>query len=205
MTYFSSNPLGIIKIFMKISKPSRNNIIFVVVLILLIIPQTRKPIQVLFHKMISYVNPVHLIDTKEQLELETYSMILIDENNNNYDFNEVNGKVVVINFWATWCPPCIAEMPSLQKLYESYSEDVVFIFATSDNLDLALKFKNDKSYSFPIYNFTEGFPQQFGVKSIPRTFILSKRGKIVIDKSGATNWFSESVQKEIEKLIKEVI
>ena len=59
--------------------------------------------------------------------LSNYNWTLRDISETDFDFNTAKGKVVVINFWATWCPPCIAEMPSLDLLYQNYknNDDVV--------------------------------------------------------------------------------
>lgn len=107
----------------------------------------------------------------------------------------------MINFWATWCPPCIAEMPSLQKLYDAYNEDVVFLFITNEPKDVTSEFKSQKAYSFPVYQRRSNAPKPLITKGIPRTVIIDKSGRIVIDKSGAVDWFSSSIREKLEILI----
>src|SRR5690606_13783925 len=109
---------------MKISKSQRNNIFFLVIILIIFIPQTRQPLQVLLHKGLALFSP-SIEDKNERKSITDYNWQLLDETGQAFDFNDVKGKVVVINFWATWCPPCIAEMPSLEKLYNRYHEDVV--------------------------------------------------------------------------------
>lgn len=187
---------------MKFSKPSRSNIIFLFVVLLFIIPQTRQPIQVFFHKVFSRVNSVTIIEESKQRIVEDYNWILKDENGNNYNFKNTQGKVVIINFWATWCPPCIAEMPSLQKLYDTYNKDVIFLFVTNENTSVTSTFKNKKNYTLPVFQNISKTPDILYTTSIPRTVIIDKKGRIVIDKSGAVDWFSTSIKKEINKLLR---
>jgi len=94
---------------MKLSKSKRNNIFFLVVIALLIIPQTRKPIQVVLHKGLALFGPS--IESERNRKLITYQdWQLEDIGGNTINFKDLKGKVVFLNFWATWCPPCIAEM-----------------------------------------------------------------------------------------------
>lgn len=188
---------------MKIHKPKLSNIIFIVVLALLLIPQTRQPIQIFLNKGLALFSP-SVIDKEDRVKLTNYNWNLLDENNNQFNLDEVKNKVVVINFWATWCPPCIAEMDSMEKLYKTYAENnqVVFLFVTSDPLDKTNSFKEKHNYTFPVYRQISKEPDVFDVSSIPRTFILDKEGNIVVDKKGASNWSSDSVIKLIEDLLK---
>lgn len=186
---------------MKIQKPKVSNIIFIVVLALVVIPQTRKPIQVFLNKGLALFSP-SVIDTEDRVQLTNYNWDLMDENNSQLNLNAFKGKVVVINFWATWCPPCIAEMDSLEELYQMFSEnpEVEFLFVTSDPLEKIKTFKEKENYTFPVYRQITKEPEAFNVSSIPRTFILDKEGTIVVDKTGASNWSSEKVMKLIEDL-----
>ncbi|MFD1063568.1 TlpA family protein disulfide reductase [Winogradskyella litorisediminis] len=184
-------------------KLNKRNVLFIIVVVLLIIPQTRKSIQVLLHKGIALVNPVNVIDKKDRIILNDYSWKLKTETEEITNFNQFKGKVILINFWATWCPPCIAEMASLQKLYNKYEKRVDFIFVTADALDEKISnFKENKKYTFPVYQIMSKPPSELMTTSIPRTVLIDKNGEIIIDKSGAADWFSEDVQKQIDELLK---
>lgn len=183
----------------KIFKPS--NIIFILLLILLLVPQSRQFIQVALHKGLSYINPVSKIDDSSLSSLENYNLTLLKENESLFNLEDVKGKVILINFWATWCPPCIAEMQSLQKLYDAYKDDIVFLFITNDSKSKTEQFKSKNNYSFPVYRILNDVPKILQTKSIPRTLIINKEGKIVIDKYGAANWFSASVKEKIDRIL----
>ena len=188
---------------MKIHKPKLSNIIFVVVLALLLIPQARQPIQIFLNKGLALFSP-SVIDKEDRVKLTNFNWNLIDENNAQFNLDQTKGKIVVINFWATWCPPCIAEMESLEELYKTYSgnHEVVFLFVTNDPFVKTNSFKSKKHYTFPVYRQISKEPDIFNVSSIPRTFILDKEGNIVVDKTGASNWNSKSIQSLINSLSK---
>lgn len=183
-------------------KPKLSNILFFVFLALLLIPQTRKPIQVFLSKGLALFSP-SVVDKEDRVKLDTYDWNLVDESNAQFNFNTTRGKVVVINFWATWCPPCIAEMDSLEELYNTFSDnpEVEFLFVTSDPLEKIKAFKKKDQYTMPVYRPVSAVPEALNVSSIPRTFILDKEGTIVVDKTGVSNWSSEKVLKLIESLV----
>jgi thiol-disulfide isomerase/thioredoxin len=186
---------------MKITKKQRNNLIFLVFIAVLIIPQTRQPIQILLHKGLALFSP-SVIEEENRTTLLDYNWSLIDEDGNQYNLNEARGKVVLINFWATWCPPCIAEMPSMEKLYRDYKNEVVFLFVSDETREVISKFKYKNKYDFIVYSSITKQPDIFETGSIPRTYILDKKGNIAIDKSGAADWNSKSVRKLLDTLLK---
>lgn len=186
---------------MKFRKIKFKDIIFLVVLAILIIPQTRKPIQVFINKGFALISPSVLAEEKQK-EIASYNWELKDNQGNTFNFNETKGKVVLINFWATWCPPCIAEMPSLQKLYNDYNDKIEFLFVTDDWFKETNAFLEKHNYTFKVYRpaSNNGI---FKVNSIPRTFLIDKNGKIIIDETGAANWNSDAIRKTIDELIQQ--
>ncbi|AEG99911.1 TlpA disulfide reductase family protein [Lacinutrix sp. 5H-3-7-4] len=187
---------------MKNKKIPIKNILFAIVLILLIIPQTRQKIQIAMHSLIAKLSPA-VEKTKDLKVVSSYNWELRDLEGNNFNLSEVKNKVVFVNIWATWCPPCIAEMPSIQKLYNDYNDKIEFVLVSNENAETITKFLKKKNYSLNSYNPQTQIPETFNVKSIPRTFLINKKGEIVIDESGAANWNSETVRKTIDKLLNE--
>ena len=181
-----------------------STLLFAVVITLMVIPQTRQPIQVFLQKGIAMIVKPSIVDVSERLRLSSYDWKLQEISKNTFDFTEVEGKVVVINFWATWCPPCIAEMPSLDELHQKYvsNDAIVFLFVSNEETNIISNFIKEKGYSFSAYKSLNTPPQEFNVNSIPRTFIISKTGEIVIDKTGAADWNSNTVLETLDDLIK---
>jgi len=188
---------------MKSKKINVSNILFFVFIILLIIPQTRTPIQVWLHKGISLIKQSTIIEKSERQRVDNTNWRLITTDNQELDFQTIQGKVIFINFWATWCPPCIAEMPSIQELYSDYKEQVVFLFITNDDIEKIETFMVNHNYNFEIYRPLNSPPSQLSTRSIPRTFIINKKGEIVVDETGAVNWNSEKVREQLDRLILE--
>ena len=188
---------------MKIKKSHRNNLIMLVVIGLLIIPQVRRQLQIVLHKGLSYVNSSTFIEVDNRKSLAEPNWQLKSDSDINLDFRETKGKVVFINFWATWCPPCIAEMPSIQKLYDDYNDKVVFLLVTNDRFGTVEKFKSKENYNFPVFNPLNDVPKELKTFAIPRTFILNKKGEIVVDESGAVDWNSDKVRSQLNQLLSE--
>jgi len=109
---------------------------------------------------------------------------LMDYNGNEVKLSDFYDKAVVLNFWASWCPPCKAEMPDFEEAYKEYGKDVNFIMVShlawgQDNMDSAKAFYDNSGYTFPIYfdyKF-EGY-EKYGLDSIPQTFVIDKNGNI---------------------------
>ena len=125
----------------------KSNIIFIILILLLIIPQTRQSIQIWLHKGIALINPVNEVSPDKRVRLESYDWQLVNENKATYNLKQAEGKVVLINFRATWCPPCIAEMPSLQDLYNDYGDKVEFLFITTDSFETVQAFKTKNTHT----------------------------------------------------------
>lgn len=102
----------------------------------------------------------------------------------------LKGKVVLINFWATWCPPCKAEMPLMQKeLFESIQDEnfVMAAISRGEETDVVKKFIDQYKYTFPIYLDKEAKVYNlFASKYIPRNFVIGKDGKIKFSSIGFT-------------------
>jgi len=168
----------------------------------MIVPQTRQPIQVLLHKGLALFSP-SAISKVEREQLTDYSWSLRSLDGSDYDFSKAKGKVIILNFWATWCAPCIAEMPAFQELYADYGNKIEFLLVSNEKEDVIQKFLNKHDYTFRIMRPMSAIPESLEARSIPRTFIIDKKGNIVIDKTGAANWNSESVRETLDNLITE--
>lgn len=121
---------------------------------------------------------------------------------NEFDLSKEE-KPVLINFWATWCPPCRAEMPGLQKLYDKYSDKIDFIMVNvGESEEEVTKFINENEYTFPIGFDSEGkYATAFKITGIPTTFILDKNKTIKNYLIGARD--EKDFNDFIEKVINE--
>ena len=150
------------------------------------------------------VNP----DTGEiEKKKAAFDFTLTGINGDNIDFNSLKGKVVFINLWATWCAPCIAEMPSIEALYSDYeeNENIAFAMISLDKKhEKAIKFIKRKGYSFPSYlPDTSLLPKVYESSAIPTTYVIDKKGFIVYEKKGMSNYDSKSFHKFLNRLIQD--
>ncbi|MXV52336.1 redoxin family protein [Pedobacter sp. HMF7647] len=121
------------------------------------------------------------------------------------DLRDLRGKVVFVNFWATWCPPCRAEMPSIEKLYQSSkaNDSIVFIMVDVDgNLANSRKFMDKRKYSLPVYSVEGTIPETLFRGSVPTTFILNKHGEIVFLHEGVADYSAKKVSDYLAQLSK---
>lgn len=110
-------------------------------------------------------------------------------------------KVVFLNFWGTWCPPCRAEFPTIQKLYEAKKDKVQFVLiAMQDEEEKVKQFLKEHNYNTPVYLATSPLPEKMLPKVFPTTFILGKNGRILKKDDGASDWNSASVHQFIDSV-----
>lgn len=174
--------------------------LMILVLALLLIPQTAKPIKVFVNRIFAF-SPSEIKKENRDV-LKDYNWSLKTLSSEEINLSRSKGKVVIINFWATWCPPCIAEMPSFQELYSDYGDTVDFYFVSSEKISVLKRFIEQKEYSFPIYIQNSEGPKILQSNSLPTTFVISKEGEIVMKEFGAADWNSDETRKLLESLIK---
>ncbi len=142
------------------------------------------------------------IEQKERVKLSSYDWQLMSLEKKVVNFNSFRDRVVVVNFWATWCPPCIAEMPSFEKLYLEYKKDVIFLFVANDDKDKVEKFMEKNKYQIPVYFMTSENPQELESNSLPTTYIINKNGEIIVEKIGAADWNSNNIHEILNNALK---
>ena len=173
-------------------------------LILLIIPGPRKGISTSVNRVFLNLKNPAMEKEINQLELgeRDYLWSLTRGNGETLSFSDLKGEVVFLNFWATWCPPCVAELPEIQRAYEKHGEDVAFVLVTDQEAGVVDAFMEKHGYQLPVYYLNSGLPEVFNHRSIPTTYILSKEGRIVSRKTGAVNWDSKATDQMFERLIR---
>jgi thiol-disulfide isomerase/thioredoxin len=115
--------------------------------------------------------------------------------------DSLEGQVVVINFWASWCPPCVAEMPSLEKLHQEFGERARFLFVARDQKDKVMAYLQKNNYDFPVYFEINEAPARLNNTSLPTTYILDKAGRILVTHTGAANWYSDDTRNLLDSLL----
>ncbi len=141
------------------------------------------------------------IAVEDQQILDNYNWYLDDGTGRMYNLRQARGQVVLINIWASWCPPCVAEMPDLNELYRDYGDDVIFLFVARDQQVKVDEFMAKNQYNFPVFYEKSTAPDQLQTSSLPTTFILNKKSKLVVVEKGAASWNSKATRAMIDGLL----
>jgi len=198
------NPKAWISNYFKKKKPFTivTDIIFIVLIILLLIPGTRKEVASMLIRLTSL--PPSTLNTDEQFTISknTADWQLFNKEAQPVRFKQLNGKPVFLNFWATWCPPCLAELPGIMNIYEKYKDDVNFVFVSNENPEVVRKFLVKNGYQESPFYYAGSVPKDFFSNSIPTTFIISRKGRVIVSKKGAARWNTDKTEDVLKQLIK---
>jgi thiol-disulfide isomerase/thioredoxin len=133
----------------------------------------------------------------ESLQLKTS---FVDLYENNLDLSVYKGKRIVINYWATWCGPCIKEMPSIKRAEEILEDyGYTFLLVSDETISEISKFKNYSNFDFNFLKSIESY-ETLGIYSIPTSYIFDENGKIIETIVGAIEWDSEEMINKLKIL-----
>jgi len=131
------------------------------------------------------------------------SFSFTDSKGNTNNTSRLEGKVVFINFWASWCPPCRAEMFSINELYQKLQSDTNFVFLSineDDDKSKADAYLENNHFSFPIFYTSGNVPGEIFAGTLPTTIVLNKQGKIVLKHEGLAGYNSDSFISQLKGL-----
>lgn len=180
---------------MKWTKDHLYNGFFLILIAVLL----TKPGKVFFTRLLA-MGPT-VIEQSEQKNTGDMHWELIGLNTPDFRWEQAKGEVVFVNFWATWCPPCVAELPSIHQLYQVYNKKVKFVFVNGQSWPEIQGFFKKQNIDLPSFHQGSPTPEILQTQRIPRTFVIDRNGNIVIDEEGAVNWYSESFRKLLDELI----
>ena len=113
-----------------------------------------------------------------------------------FSLRDFRGKTLFINYWATWCNPCLAEMPSMVELYNMYkdNQDIVFLYLSKENKNTIIDYipKDETLSQLPLYKIISD-DELFSTRGIPTTFIVDSSGEVVVKDVGSAIWNDQSV------------
>lgn len=180
------------------------DVLFWLLLVLLILPGPRKAISTTVNRIVLLARNPSMSGTGTQVQLQDhdYRWMLRDAGGGPVSMEHYRGKVIFLNFWATWCPPCVAELPEIQKAYDRYGDRVAFMLVTDQEPGTVRHFFEKHGYELPVYYLSGTVPGAFQYRTIPTTFIISRDGKIVLRKGGAANWDSRATSRMFDRLVR---
>ncbi|MFZ4861689.1 redoxin family protein [Sphingobacterium sp. Mn56C] len=187
-----------------------SNLLFVVAILILLWPTSRLFLQQQLMK-IGFFRPALEAPAIGQGEdkvditaINTDKAVFVDDQERLYDTEKLKGKVVFINFWATWCGPCRAEMPSIQQLYNKFkaNDNLVFLLVEIENDSSGTqKFLARQKLQLPIVYPSSTIPKNWLGGSIPTTVILNKAGNIAAKEEGMADYSTKKVVDFIQNLL----
>lgn len=121
-----------------------------------------------------------------------------------HSLENYKGKVIFLNFWATWCPPCKKEMPDVESIYKEYGEnkkDVIILGVNSEKENEVKKFLKDKGYTFPtVIDENSEVMRKYFIQAFPTSFVIDKEGNIYGYVMGGLT--KEQIKQVIEEVLK---
>jgi peroxiredoxin len=127
------------------------------------------------------------LETNGPKVLYSNDFTLYDMDKNLVSMHDYAGKIVVLNFWATWCPPCVAEIPDFVDAWNTYkSKNIQFFGISDDDVNAIAAFVKENKMTYPtlLDGSSDRIMQSWGIDAIPHTFILDGSGEIVFDQLG---------------------
>jgi thiol-disulfide isomerase/thioredoxin len=139
--------------------------------------------------------------SRESTNIELSKLELVELDGTRVDVATLSGKGVLVNFWATWCKPCIMEMPSLIHLQELMNEEPIeFIFASDEDADQISKFISKRELKAHFVRVKN--PETLGIQALPTTLIFNGDGTLVHSEIGYKKWDEPSMLDQMKQLIK---
>ena len=138
------------------------------------------------------------------IDFESNMLQFSDLDNNFFNIQKFKGKNLFINYWATWCNPCLAEMPYMVELYEKYKneKDIIFLFLSREELKTIKNYipKDENLQKLPLYKIITD-DEFFATSGIPTTFIIDSSGEVLVKDLGTAFWNDKSVFTFVDSLI----
>ncbi|WP_307524118.1 TlpA disulfide reductase family protein [Pedobacter sp. W3I1] len=186
---------------MKFIKRNIFNALFIIILLVIVFVPDAKAFLIKGLMEIGFYSPK--VETPKETATSLNGIQFKDINGNLIDLGDLKGKIIFLNFWATWCPPCRAEMPSISKLYAQFKDDknIVFIFADADGmLPKSTRFMKDRKYDMPVYKVESNIPEQIFAGALPTTVIFDKQGRLSFKHEGVANYADKKIVGFLNKL-----
>ncbi len=127
---------------------------------------------------------------EENRQPANFDVELVTLDGEHVSLSEFRGKPIFMNIWATWCPPCLAEMPFIEDLYQDVKEeDIIFVMiSTDDTAQEARVFMQQKGYTLPVYRLASPLPEPYTSRVLPTTYVIGSDGTLGTVHSGMANY-----------------
>ena len=160
--------------------------------LMIVVPSVRLQIMSTAQKVLLYTGLFNVSPSSKPSESTfSYNLSIRDTFGRVVDMERMRNKTLFINIWASWCPPCIAEMSEITKLYQSVGEEVEFMMISADaDQQKAKDWVQDNSFPIPVY-FPIQLNSSLSYQSIPTTWVVDRTGKVAFKREGMAQYNTE--------------
>lgn len=187
---------------MKLKKGQLSDVIWIVGILLFLFTPLGFHARVQLMRLSSFSPKIEKQESYRKLTDFNWSFTGLDGERSN--LKEAENSVILINYWATWCPPCVAEIPSLVELHKDYGDKVNFIFLANDDKQKVSAYLDKYNYDIPVLFENTDAPKEINSSSLPTTHIIDKKGNIILEEVGVADWNSQKVRTLLDTLLKEI-
>ncbi|KGO89641.1 TlpA family protein disulfide reductase [Flavobacterium suncheonense] len=138
---------------------------------------------------------------EKQLPLYSYNWSLIGTKGSSNPFVKYKRRNVIVNFWSSKSKSSVEEMKVWAKLYEDYKNDIAFVFVTKDSQTDVNRFLKETGYVFPVFYSGSTPLKTIVLDKAPKTYLITKSGRVVVAYSGAANWNSKKFRNLLDEII----
>ena len=143
----------------------------------------------------------YVVDESKRRELPYYDWTLKDSEWEFFSLERSRGKVILLDFWASWRLPCLPELYSIQSLYEDYGDRVDFYIITDEERPPVEAFMEEHGFTFPVTYLILDAESPVKVAEPPRSYLIDRDGYIVVDQKGIADWDTRKVRKLLDELL----
>lgn len=179
-----------------------SDFVFIALIVALIFPASRMQVLVFVKQLTAFSPKAIEKEERKAISITDYNWEFETLGGEIQNMKDFSGKTIFINQWATWCPPCVAEMPSIQKLYDKVktNKNIVFVIITNEKKETVNAFLKKNGFTFPIVLARSETPKAFESESIPVSFVVSPKGEIVLKEYGSRKWHGNETIKLLNSL-----
>ena len=190
------------KIF-SILKNNRSNIVFITLALIFLFSTDAKAYLQQGLMKVGFFQPKLEIKESFKENKDYLNFQMVNDKSEVISLADLKGKVVFLNFWATWCPPCIAEMPSIQILHDKFKDDnevIILTLEIESKKENANQFMRRKNLNLPVYYPNSAIPSELFNGNLPTTVILDKEGNIAHTTLGMADYSGQDIVDFIKEI-----